>query len=92
LQQIIEDRIVETFTSVEITDAGIDLENAGLNRPSSTWTYLINDRAMSDLHQMLFGGGLAFAAGAVMTWPLLVAWALWRRFTTKSTKGQRAQK
>jgi preprotein translocase subunit SecA len=84
LQQTSEDRIVETFTSVEITDAGIDLENAGLNRPSSTWTYLINDRAMSDLHQMLFGRGLAFAAGAVMTWPLLVAWALWRRWTAKS--------
>jgi preprotein translocase subunit SecA len=92
LQQTIEDRIVETFNTVEITDAGIDLENAGLNRPSSTWTYLINDRAMSDLHQMLFGRGLAFAAGSVMTWPLLVAWALWRRFTTKSTKEQRTQK
>jgi preprotein translocase subunit SecA len=92
LQQTIEDRIVETFNTVEITDAGVDLDKAGLQRPSSTWTYLINDRAMSDLRQMLFGRGLAFAVGSVMTWPLLVAWALWRRLTAKSTNGQRAQK
>jgi preprotein translocase subunit SecA len=91
LQQTIEDRIVETFNTVEITDAGIDLEKAGLNRPSSTWTYLINDRAMSDLRYMLFGQNLA-AGAVVMTWPLLVVWWIWRRWTAKSKNGQRAQK
>jgi preprotein translocase subunit SecA len=86
LQQTIEDRIVETFNTVEITDAGVDLEKAGLQRPSSTWTYLINDRAMSDLRQLLFGqGNYAFAAGAmVMMWPLLPVWWIWRRWTAKS--------
>ncbi len=92
LQQTIEDRIVETFTSVEITDAGIDLDKAGLNRPSSTWTYLINDRAMSDLHQMLFGQGYAFAAGSVMALAFIIAWGIWRRWTAKSKDGQKAQK
>jgi preprotein translocase subunit SecA len=83
LRQTIEDRIAEAFVSIKITNHGIDIDEAGLRGPSSTWTYLINDRALSDLHQMLFGrGNYASAAGGVlMTWPLLAAWWLWRRFT-----------
>ncbi len=85
LQQTIEERIAETFATVEITDEGINLDKAGLRGPSSTWTYLINDRALSDLHQMLFGqGNNAIAAGAlVMTWPLLAAWGVWRRIMNR---------
>jgi preprotein translocase subunit SecA len=86
LEKTIEDHIVETFNKVEVTDGGIDLDKAGLHRPSSTWTYLINDRAMSDLRNMLFGRYLA--AGAVVTiWPLLVVWWIWRRFTAKNATG-----
>jgi preprotein translocase subunit SecA len=94
LHQTIDERVVETFGEAEITDEGINLEKAGLRRPSSTWTYLINDRAMPQLQQMLYGpGGTAFAIGAVLTtWPLLIAWGVWRRFTrrrenTKQTEG-----
>ena len=80
LQQIIDDRIVATFAVAEITDEGIDLDQAGLRAPSSTWTYLINDQALTGLQQMLHGpGSTAFALGAVFTtWPLLVAWRMWR--------------
>jgi preprotein translocase subunit SecA len=77
LRQTIETRIVETFARVEITNAGLNLDAAGLRGPSSTWTYLINDRAMTELQQMLYG---SFSMGGVaMTWPLLAAWWLWRR-------------
>lgn len=81
LRQTIETRIVETFATVEITRNGLNLDAAGLRGPSSTWTYLINDRAMTELQQMLYGfGGSAFALGAVVTtWPLLAAWWVWRR-------------
>ncbi len=41
--QAIEEDIVNTFNSIEITDKGIDMAGAGLKGPSSTWTYLIND-------------------------------------------------
>jgi preprotein translocase subunit SecA len=85
LRQTIEDRIVEAFTALKITDHGIDFDEAGLRGPSSTWTYLINDRALSDLHQILFGRGnyAAAAGGLVMTWPLLAAWSVWRRLTQR---------
>src|SRR5262249_45791174 len=83
LHQTIEDRIVETFAAAEITEEGVSLDRAGLRAPSSTWTYLINDSAAPQLQRMLYGnGGAAFAIGAVLTtWPLLIAWGIWRRFT-----------
>jgi preprotein translocase subunit SecA len=85
LHQTIEDRIVETFAAAEITEEGISLDRAGLRAPSSTWTYLINDRAAPQFQQMLYGhGGAAFAIGAVLTtWPLLIAWGVWRRLTRR---------
>ena len=36
-------RSVETFEESEITEDGIDLDAAGLLRPSATWTYLVQD-------------------------------------------------
>jgi len=83
LHQTIEERVVETFAAAEITENGIELDQAGLRGPSSTWTYLINDRALPQLQQMLYGhGSAAFAIAAVLTtWPLLIAWGVWRRLT-----------
>jgi len=83
LHQTIEERIVHTFATAKITEDGIDLDLAGLREPSSTWTYLINDQTMSELQRLLYGlGSTAFAAGAVLTtWPLLIAWGVWRRLT-----------
>ncbi len=83
LHQTIEERIVETFAAAKITENGIDLDQAGLRGPSSTWTYLINDQTMSELQRLLYGlGSTAFAIGAVLTtWPLLIAWGVWRRLT-----------
>lgn len=83
LHQTIEERIVHTFATAKITEDGIDLDLAGLRGPSSTWTYLISDQTMSELQRLLYGlGSTAFAAGAVLTtWPLLIAWGVWRRLT-----------
>jgi preprotein translocase subunit SecA len=39
----VEEQSAETFKTVEITDAGVDLDAAGLKRPSATWTYLVQD-------------------------------------------------
>jgi len=86
LHQTIEERIVSSFATAKITENGIDLDRAGLRGPSSTWTYLINDQTTSELQRLLYGFGAAFAVGAVVTtWPLLIAWGIWRRLT----KGKR---
>lgn len=80
MMQIIEVRIAETFVAITDAEEVPDLDAAGLRGPASTWTYLVNDQALTDLQQMLFGhGSAAFAAGAVlMAWPLLTMWGVWR--------------
>ncbi len=50
----IDNSIVETFLSVEITADGIDMEKAGLKGPTSTWTYLINDHPFGDWFQRFY--------------------------------------
>lgn len=40
----IEDKIVSTFRRVDVTKENLNLEQEGLKRPSSTWTYMINDQ------------------------------------------------
>ncbi|WP_434096063.1 accessory Sec system translocase SecA2 [Streptosporangium roseum] len=39
----IESRSVATFESASITSEGLDLDGAGLKRPTATWTYLVQD-------------------------------------------------
>jgi preprotein translocase subunit SecA len=39
----IEDRAAEAFETVPITADGADLGAAGLNRPSATWTYVVQE-------------------------------------------------
>jgi preprotein translocase subunit SecA len=39
----VEERSAQTFRTAEITADGVDLEAAGLKRPSATWTYLVQD-------------------------------------------------
>ncbi|OLF08917.1 accessory Sec system translocase SecA2 [Actinophytocola xanthii] len=50
----IGERAAETFTTVEITTEGAALEQAGLRRPSSTWTYMVHDNPFdTDAEQAL---------------------------------------
>jgi preprotein translocase subunit SecA len=39
----VEERSAETFRTVAITAAGADLDAAGLQRPTATWTYVVRD-------------------------------------------------
>jgi preprotein translocase subunit SecA len=50
----IEESVVATFQTVNITAAGIDMEKEGLKGPTSTWTYLINDHPFGDWFQRFY--------------------------------------
>ncbi|MFN2221841.1 MAG: accessory Sec system translocase SecA2 [Candidatus Promineifilaceae bacterium] len=78
----IDQRALEIVASLEIGSGCVSFEDMGLQGPSSTWTYLVNDQAFTDrLAASLMGGrNVGFAAGAAMTGPLLMLWALSRRF------------
>ena len=80
--EAIDEQAIDRFDSLELTPDGLEFEKMGLHGPSSTWTYLVNDEAFTDrLTASLIGGrNVGFAAGAAMTGPLLLLWALSRRF------------
>jgi preprotein translocase subunit SecA len=83
VHQQVETRVDHTMDHYDRTGAlpSDDL----LSGPTSTWTYLVNDRVMSDLQSALFGHGSgAFAAAAVlMTWPVLLLWGIRARWTAR---------
>jgi preprotein translocase subunit SecA len=39
----VEDESAETFRTAAITEAGVDIDAAGLKRPTATWTYVVQD-------------------------------------------------
>ena len=78
----IDDGVVDAFTGLQITSAGVDLDEMALRGPSSTWTYLVSDHAFSDrlAATLLSRGGGGFSAAAALAGPLLVVWALSKRW------------
>ena len=50
----IDDGVVETFLSAEITTDGIDMEKEGLKGPSSTWTYLVSDHPFGNWFERFY--------------------------------------
>jgi preprotein translocase subunit SecA len=39
----VQEDAAETFRTASITEAGVDLDAAGLQRPTATWTYVVQD-------------------------------------------------
>ena len=78
----VADQVVDRFAALRITADGVDLDAAGLRGPSSTWTYLVEEEAYKDpLAAILISqSNIGFAVGAAATGPLLLLWALMRRF------------
>lgn len=54
IQDEVGERSAETFRTATITADGVDLEDSGLRRPTSTWTYLVHDNPFdTDAEQAL---------------------------------------
>ena len=81
LLERIEGDIVQAYETIEISADGVDWEQAGLLRPSSTWTYLVDDTRFDNdgLRIMMQQSGTG-SFGVVLWWPLLVAWGFWERW------------
>jgi preprotein translocase subunit SecA len=75
MMDTVRDETVETFARLSPNGGVIDLEQAGVRGPASTWTYLINDNPFSPLGISLIAGrsiGYSAAVGmlAVLYWPV----------------------
>ena len=77
-----EDRVAAKFDTLKFSANGVDLDDAGLRGPTSTWTYLVDEHSLEDrIASALIGQrNIGFAAGAALSGTLLLFWALLRRF------------
>jgi preprotein translocase subunit SecA len=58
-----DDRAVETFAEVKIDGPDWDLEDAGLVRPTATWTYLVHDNPFGTELERFFSAAAKAALG-----------------------------
>jgi len=72
----LREEVLATFSRLAPSGGAIDLERAGVQGPSSTWTYLVNDNPFSTFGISLIAGrsvGYSAAVGlvAAMYWPII---------------------
>ncbi len=80
LDHKIEEDVLQTFDGLKPSGDAIDLEEAGIRGPSSTWTYLISDNAFGSWVGLLQGTNIGFtAAAAGYLAPLYMLLGLLRR-------------
>jgi preprotein translocase subunit SecA len=86
IEEAVDDAVLESLALVRATGGSLDLGAVGLKRPSSTWTYIVNDDPFrNQLGRLLTGmGGKTIAIyTAGVLWPLLLAWAVIERIRRK---------
>jgi preprotein translocase subunit SecA len=88
MQTRIDESVVHTLCTAEISGKGINLDGEGLRGPSSTWTYLVNDDPFRDQLGIQLGMSVGYAAAAALyTGPLLVLWGLYNRYWRRRGDG-----
>lgn len=80
LEANIKVRVIETLLAMNSSNEPIDLEKMGIKGPSSTWTYLINDDQFGSWMELLKGGNIGYAAGAVYMYPVLFLYGIYLHF------------
>jgi preprotein translocase subunit SecA len=82
LMEEIEIEIIQTLANAEITKDGIDMEKEGLKAPTSTWTYLVNDRP----EQLGINPMVSNPIVNSIMWPLMMLVAVYYRFFRRVEK------
>jgi preprotein translocase subunit SecA len=52
----VQEESAETFRTATITEEGVDLDAAGLRRPTATWTYVVHDNPFGTVLDRVFRG------------------------------------
>ncbi len=80
LDRKIEEDVLKTFDELGLSKDDLDLDEAGIRGPSSTWTYLISDNTFGSWVGLLQGTNIGFTAGAAgFLGPLYILLGLLRR-------------
>jgi preprotein translocase subunit SecA len=79
IDEAVDAAVLAALANVRADGGALDLSDAGLKAPTSTWTYVVNDDPFRNrMAAMLTGPGGATVAiySALMLMPLLIAWGL----------------
>jgi preprotein translocase subunit SecA len=86
LEKTVEAGILETFASLPLDGGDVDLAAAGLKGPSSTWTYLVNDRTFEEIARPQ---NIGFHAVAIAWWgPIWLIPKMVRRWRARREKAR----
>ena len=95
IDEIIDDAVRDALRAVRVEGGRINLDEAGVKGPSSTWTYLVNDDPFENrIGAFMRGPGAAtvamYSAGVLA--PLVVLWGLVERLMSRRRHGNQASK
>ena len=77
----LEQRVDEELEGLEGSSREPSIEDERLRGPTSTWTYLVDENPFRDQLGLALLGNAGFAAWvALVYWPLLLLWALYKKF------------
>lgn len=78
LQQLIGEGIVKDFENMELSKVGINSLKERVKPPSSTWTYLVNDKTLIEgLSLMMMGNG---ALATIFSGPIVLIFVMIKKF------------
>lgn len=77
-----EQEIVDVLTNVEITQDGINMNKEGLLSPSSTWTYLVDDKPL----EQGINGIILNPMAMIFNFPFYVLLLIYHTFFRKKGK------
>jgi preprotein translocase subunit SecA len=89
IENAIDEAVLASIEQVRVSGSGLDLTALAIKRPSSTWTYLVNDDPFrNQIGSLLTGPGGATVAiySAFVLMPLLILWGLIERFFSKRSR------
>lgn len=81
VEQEIQDKILQDFETLDLSEQGLLSLQERIKPPTSTWTYLVNDNSLIDALSSLFlgsGNGIA-AIGMIFAWPILFGVSIYKR-------------
>ncbi|MGD9200175.1 MAG: accessory Sec system translocase SecA2 [Chitinispirillia bacterium] len=70
---------IQYFNSIQVTNGFIELGDNTLKAPSSTWTYLINDKSFDDILGLQFLSNIGLSIGVIITWPFMLLTGLYKK-------------
>jgi len=86
LQIKIDDSILKVYENIEIGREDTELFLSGMKRPSSTWTYLVNDESFENVLGVGIIGNIGLSLGAGFLWPIAFLIPLIRKWRNNKFK------